>query len=404
MNKNMPNKEPQLALIGINHKTSSIAEREPFQLSNKDIPLSLRTIISFNGVEGVLILSTCNRLEIFLSIMPDITPFEIARKFFLEKKNIDINTKKNIFYTYESAKIPRHLFKVITGLESLVLGEYQIQGQVKDAYSIACENKTVEKMLHRLLHSAFRTGKKVRSKTCLGKCKQSVSGVASEIMIESLNKNDTIAIIGVNENSKIIATALMSAGFHDLIFVNRTFYKAEMLSEQFGGRAEDFGNLEKVLFDADAVYSSTGAPGYIISSDMLSRLTIQERCPRLIIDMAVPRDVDTSNLPPEIRSYNITDLKNYLDKQRDNTLIDIPEAEKLIEDEVKLFQAWSETQADTILKPFAEKFEEIRQQILDETIEQFSDNDFKKVDKLSKHLVHRLQSTFVRILIKYRGI
>jgi glutamyl-tRNA reductase len=395
----MANWESILYIVGINHKTSSVNQRESFQLSRKDIAESLEIIHGYDGVDGVAILSTCNRMEIYLVIQPQIDAYEIVKRFYFENKYIDIEEYKHYFYQLNGINATRHLFRVISGLESLVLGEYQIQGQLKEAYSKACEVKSVDKILHKLFHAAFRAGKNVRSKTCFGACKQSLSGVAAQVIIDNLNVSETIAIIGVNENTKIMAEALSKAGFYNFIFANRTFYKAEIMANDFGGRAENLSNLYKILFESQAVFSCTGAPGYIISSDLLKHLAVQERCPEVIIDMAVPRDIDTDGLPQEIKVYNINNLKDYLDKERENLLVDIPEAERIIEDEVSLFQAWSETQGNDLINPYAEKFELIRQQLLEENREQFSDQSFDQVNRMSKHLVHRMQSIFMRILL-----
>jgi glutamyl-tRNA reductase len=399
----MTQKENILAVVGISHKTSSVEQREPYQIGRKDIPYCLQKIREYDGVQEVLVLSTCNRLEFYLVLKSDIEPFEIIKHFYIEYRQIDPDYESNLFYLYQGIEVSKHLFSVISGLESLVLGEYQIQGQVKEAYSMACEHKTVEKTLHKLMHSAFRTGKKVRNQTCLGACKQSVSGVASEIMIDNINSSDTISIIGVNENSKILATNLKNAGFNSLIFVNRTLYKAEMMAETYGGRAIELTNIENAISLSKVVFSSTGAPGHIITSAMLNRLIEQNCCPELIIDMAVPRDIDTVGLPKNIKTYDIGGLQDYLDNQLEISLIDIPLAEKIIEDEVQLFRAWSYTQNNEILNPYAEKFELIRQQVIEENIDQFPKQTLEQVDKLTRHLVHRLQSTFVRALIKTKN-
>ena len=133
---------------------------------------------------------------------------------------------------------------------------------------------------------------------------------------------------------------------------------------------------------------------------MMRKLVVQERCPRLIVDMAIPRDIDTSLLPKEIVRYNIDKLKNFLDKQELKKFEAVKDAERIIEEEVQIFQAWSDTQIHDIFEPYSEKFEITRIQLLDEIRNQFSEQVYLKVDKLTKKLVHRLQSNFVNVLIK----
>jgi glutamyl-tRNA reductase len=395
----MTNGEFNLYAFGISHKTSNVETREKLQLSRKEIPEALKFIKENEAVEGITIVTTCNRIEFYIVMKGKVSPLEIIAPFYYNKKNIKIREYHRQFYLYEELDAARHLFRVISGLESLVLGEYQVLGQIRESYSIACEAKTVDKILHKLLHAAFRAGKKVRTETKISEGKQSVSGVASQIILENLDKNQRIAIVGVNENTKILAEEIKNAGFNNFVFVNRTLYKAEMMVEQYGGFAAGLDQIEKVLFDTKAVFSSTGSPGYIVGSEMLKRLSIQDRCPTVIIDMAVPRDFETAGLPETVKVFDIGMLKEYLDRITSAKSEYIPEAERIVEDEVKVWQAWTEYSSNTILEPYAEKFEMIRQQLMGEYRDQFSDNSFEKADKLSRSLMHRLQSQIVRILV-----
>jgi glutamyl-tRNA reductase len=300
----------------------------------------------------------------------------------------------------ENGDITRHLFRVISGLDSLVLGEYQIQGQVKEAYSTSCEVRTVNKVMHKLFHAAFRTGKKVRTNTGIAEGRNSVSGVAAQIVIDKIPKDATIAIIGVNENTKIMAEKLRYNSFKNFIFINRTKYKADILAEEFGGLSSDLESLENSLLKSSAVFTSTGANDFIITQDLLQRLVKNNSPLELLIDMAVPRDIDTRNLPESISSYDIGDLQQYLEEQNKIRMSAIPDAEKIIADNVLLFQAWSDNQNNTLLEPYSEKFELVRQQLMEEYKQQFSPQTYDKVDKLTQSLIHRLQSTFIRAIVR----
>jgi glutamyl-tRNA reductase len=395
----MENKDNRLALIGINHKSCKIEEREIFLLDNKEETEFSQKLFSFDEVDGIMILSTCNRLEFYFSLNTDIDPYDLIEKVYSEK-NIDLTNYEHIFYTSHDIEVTSHLFSVISGLDSLVIGEFQIQGQVREAYSKACKIKTVDGLLHKLLHAAFRTGKRVRSETPIAEGRRSVSGMAAQIIIDNIGNDDTICIIAVNENTTIIAEKLATAGFSNFIFVNRTKYKAEMIAEQFKGKAAGLDELEKSMAVSQAVYTSTGASDYIIKTELIIRLHQKYLCPKLMIDMAVPRDIDSSNLPVDVKVYDIDDLRYYLEKQKKNQLEALPDAEKIIADEVKIFQAWSEMRTNTILEPYSEKFEIIRQQIMEEYKQQFSESAYDKADKLTRSLIHRMQSTFVRALIR----
>ena len=224
--------------------------------------------------------------------------------------------KRNSFYLYNQSDVARHLFRVVSGLESVVLGEYQIQGQIKDSYSVACSEKTADKILHKLFHAAFRTGKSVRTYTKIGSGKQSLSGVAFQLINEALKKEDAITIVGVNENTKIISEKLNQSGFTNLYFVNRTLYKAEELADKYNGTAFSLNKFEEPLSKSKCLFSCTGSSEFIITSDLLNKIYNQTNCPKLIIDMAIPRDVETEGISKEIKVFNLEGLKNYLEKQR----------------------------------------------------------------------------------------
>jgi glutamyl-tRNA reductase len=389
----MNNENYNLYVVGINHKTANISERELFQISKKEMPGALQYFYSRKEVEGIVIISTCNRLEFYLVLNQNIDPFSIIKDFYFYSRKIDAGSKKELFYVYYKSDVAKHLFRIVSGLESVVLGEYQIQGQIKDAYSVACSEKTADKILHKLFHSALRTGKSVRSKTEIGSGKQSLSGAAFQLIDELIEKEDPITIVGVNESTKIIAKKLRQSDFINLNFINRTLYKAEELAEKYNGKAYCLNNIEEPLAKSKCVFSCTGSPEYVISSDMLNRIYDDSNHLELIIDMAIPRDVDTRGISQDIKIFNLEGLKLYLEKQRTKTTADLSLAEKIIADEASIFEVWSEAQQNDVFAPFVEKMELMRQQLLDETNAQLSDEEFQLLDKFSRSLVHRLKAT-----------
>ncbi len=389
----MDNETLQLFVVGINYKTSTVSEREIFQINRKEISHSLNYFNSREEVEGVVIVSTCNRLEFYLVLKQDALPFDIVTDFYFEKKKISANQKQNLFYIFSGTNVASHLFNVITGLDSMLLGEYQVQGQIKEAYSLACSQKSADKILHKLFHAAFRVGKNVRSKTRIGSGKQSLSGVAAQILKEKLKKEDIVTIVGVNQNTKIIAELLFNAGFSHLIFVNRTLYKAEELAEKFNGLAFSLDRIQEPLISSKCVFTCTGSADYILSSEIINATYNKSRCPSLLIDMAVPRDINTDRITKEIEIIDLEELKKYLEVQKTDIEADIPLAQKIISDEANIFEVWNEFQKDDYLGVFAEKIESIRLQLLDESKLQVSEYEMKLLDKFSRSLLHRMKST-----------
>jgi glutamyl-tRNA reductase len=387
----MMSDELKLVVIGISHKTSTVSEREIFQINRKKIREALIHFKSIESVEGVVIISTCNRLEFYFVLKQNTNPFLLIKDFYSEDRTPII--PRSQFYFYEDIDVARHLFKVVTGLDSMVIGEYQVQGQIKDAYSIACSEKTADKILHKLFHAAFRTGKEVRSKTKIGSGNQSISGVAFKILKEKLNRTDSITIIGVNQNTKIIAKELFKEGFSHLIFVNRTFYKAEELAEKYNGHAFGLEFLNEAITNSKCILSCTGAQGFIINSDLINKVHSRMNLPKLLIDMAVPRDINTDGLSNGIDVIDMEGLKKYLEDEIKEITLDIPAAEKIIADEANIFEAWNESQKDDTLCLIEEKIESIRLQLLNEAKLEASEDELQLLDRFSHSLVHRMKST-----------
>ena len=394
----MNNEISKLVVVGINHRTSMLSEREKFQINKKKIPEALNYLVGTGEVEGAVIVSTCNRLEFYMVLKPDADPFSIIYNFYFEKEIKDGSINKKLFYVYTGIDAVKHLFGVTAGLDSLLLGEYQIQGQVKDAYSVACSHNTADKIIHKLFHSAFRAGKAVRTETRIGSYNQSVSNVAFRIIKDKLKKEDVVTIVGVNQNTKIISEKLNRAGFTHLLFVNRKLYKAEELAERYNGLAFSLDYIEEPMISSKCVLSCTGAPGYIITSDQVNKIYSRNRHPRLLIDMAVPRDINTERLIKDIEVIDMDGLKKYLGKENEEIMLDLPKAERIISDEANIFNVWNESLADESMSCLQEKIEEVRLQLLDEKKPQVSGSEFELLNKFSRSLVHRMKTIITQAI------
>lgn len=388
----MNKKVNYLVSIGISHKTSTISEREKFQIDKKEIHSALQYFKSMSEVGGTIIVSTCNRLEFYFTLTEETDPYSIIYDYY-RSRGIKLTTEsQKKFYVCDAKKTPAHLFEVITGLDSIVLGEYQIQGQIKDAYSVACSEKTVDKTLHKLFHTAFRTGKEVRTQTQIGSGNQSFSGVAFKAIKEHISCDETITIVGVNQNSRIIGEELCHSGYNNLIFVNRTLKKAVDLAEKYGGIAVGLDKIEDALMVSSCIFSCTGAPGYILTADSVRSVYSRTQKLHLAIDMAVPHDIESDGLPEEIQLVDLDGLQKYLDRQNEVITADIPKAKKIIFDEANLFQAWNKSQHDENIFIIEEKVEAIRLQLLNETKPKLSEKESELLDKFSRSLVHRMKS------------
>jgi glutamyl-tRNA reductase len=395
----MTGNSTNILLAGTSHRLSTVSERSLLQLDRKEIPVCLKFLKSYADVQGAIVISTCNRIEFYIASDTKNGIFEIISRLYKENRNFDISGMRHLFYEYEGSLVTEHLFRVVSGLDSLVLGEYQIQGQVKEAYSIACQSQSPEKHLHKLFHAAFRTGKRVRTETAIGEGRLSVGGVAAGIITRELKPEERVAIFGVNETTKIIAQKLSESGFHNFAFINRTHYKAEMMAELFGGNSYSIDDIDNALAGSKALFSCTGAKSYIVQAQNLIQLKERGACPGLIIDMAVPRDIDTRGIGQDVKIFDIGNLRLYMDRQDKKRADCIPAAERIIEEEISVFRAWSESNGNEVLQPYAEKFEIARLGLLNEYRDKFPDAYHESLDQMTHSLVHRLQSVFMKSLV-----
>lgn len=390
--------ESILSVIGISHKNSRLAKRETFQINRKELSPALNYFKSIPDVLGIVIVPTCNRLEFYFVHKKETDPFLLLNNFYSSMKKMNEEVNRSNFYSFEGSDVARHLFRVIGGLDSMVMGEYQIQGQIKDAYSIACSEKTPDKILHKLFHAAFRTGKAIRTQTKIGQGNRSLSGVAFKLLKVKLSRNDSITIIGVNQNTKIIAQKLTEAGYSRLNFVNRTIHKAQEMAEKFGGNVYSLLFLEEVVANSKCIISSTGSPHCIIGADLLNKNYLKKNLPAILIDMAVPRDMDTTGLNKNIEYYDLEGLSKCLEKEKQEIILELPEAERIISEESRLFEVWNNAQSYEPYELFDEKFEMSRLQLLNEIKTRHSEKEFELLDKFSRSLIHRLKSTITQAI------
>ncbi len=394
-----------LAVCGISFRTATLSEREAFHIGRSDLVPAVKLFKTLAGVREVTILATCNRLEIYMFLDEGADSFVTTCEFFRRLKGVEAADKRKLFYIRHGSTVARHLFRVIAGIESLVLGEYQIQSQVKEAYSAACSAKGAHKALHKLFHSAFRVGKAVRSRTSLGAGQYSVSGVALRILKDRIEKNEKVLIVGVNESTRIVAAGLSSAGFENLLFANRTASKAEKMAVRFGGEGIGLDDVPGLVARSRGILCCTGAPGAVISARTLERASARGHHPSIIVDMAVPRDVERPTRPGNpaedaTEFVDLEDLKVHLETEEKERQADLPLAERLIEDVVATFQVWMESAFDQGVANLAKEFDRIRRKCLDEARGHFSPDNTAELERFSRLLMQNLLKVPTRTIME----
>ena len=382
-------------LIGMNHNTAPVEVREKVVFSEPQVKEALKVIKKDGILSEGMIVSTCNRTE-FYGVCPENNNPERYIRVFLDKfKGVNWFSNNEYSYTYKCEDVVRHLFKVTTGLDSMIVGETQIFGQIKTAYNLSCKFKTNSIFLNKLLHWSFRVGKRVRSETQIGMGAVSVSLAAVELaqkIFKDLSQRKAF-LIGAGETGELSAKHLKEKGMGKFFITNRTFSKAEGIASKLGGEAVPFEMIGEILPLIDIVISATGSSEYIVDYEMMKKcMHTRDNKPVFIIDIAVPRDFS-----PKIREienvflHDIDDLDVIVDKNITMRKAEIPKAEKIIKEEVKNFTDWYKSlEVTPVIKMLREKFEVIRKSEFERHKKKFSKEDWEQLDLFTKHFINRL--------------
>jgi glutamyl-tRNA reductase len=327
----------ELALIGVSHKTAPVEVRERLAFSSDKIRAALATLLERTHAAEAMILSTCNRVEI-VAQGPDA---QLVQDFICEYHQIPAEAISKHVYSYKNAEAIRHLFRVTASLDSMMLGEPQILGQVKEAYRLASEAGTIGSSLSPLLDRAFAVAKRVRSETGISQSAVSISYAAVELARKIFGDlaGKTVMIIGASKMGELAAKHLKRNGVGSVLVTNRTFERAVEIAKIFEGAAVPFEHFTDHMEHADIVISSTGAPHFIITKSLAEQVIRNRRNkPVFFIDIAVPRDVDP--LVNDIDNafvYDIDDLQQVIDANMRERMKEAGRAEEIVDREVQAF-------------------------------------------------------------------
>jgi len=327
----------ELACIGLNYQTAPIELREKVAVAKPDLGLRSKALLDVPGVHESLVLSTCNRTEYYMAAEKAEQAFEQIYGIFSENSSGVLVPEEHL-YTQSKVDAVRHLCRVCAGLDSMVLGETEIFGQVKDAYRQAQEFGVTSKGLNKLFQKAFSVGKKVRTQTKIQQGNISTGSVAVDLAQQIFGKlRDTkILVIGAGEISRVTTQSLKSRGANSIHVANRSFDKALEMAQEFGGVALHFDAWEDVLLQTDVIISSTGAPHYVVSPEQIDRVRKKRKYrPLFLIDLAVPRDIDPACADfDEVYLFDIDSLEDQAAENRDNRKKEIERCEQTIEEEI----------------------------------------------------------------------
>jgi len=391
----------RLAVCGINHKTSSLEQREPLQIGHDEIARATAVFGDLNGILESVIVSTCNRIEFYFIARKNDEPFERIRSFYKKFNNIDIADLEKCFYTKNNKHTVAHLFNVASGIDSMVLGENQVLSQLKDAYSSACAVKTTGKIIHRMFHQAFRVGKLVRSETEMGKGACSVSSAAVEFLKYKIVKmeNPSILFIGINQMIGLAASKICKLKHDKFVFANRTPENAVELANRYNSTCFPLDKLQSLIESADLIITCTSSKEPIITKKMIDKFILNKPEKRLtIMDIAVPRDVEIGkDYNSAVEVFDLEDIKQHVKKHQQKRELAIPQAQEIIDRKLSEFKYWFDhVKHEPIYNGLGDAFEKIRQQEVLNILEKLPPDLQDEVNRATRRMVKKLLQVKMR--------
>jgi glutamyl-tRNA reductase len=337
----------EIVLLGINHKTAPVELRECIAFSTHETADAIETLKNDPVISEALLFSTCNRVEVLLVTDDRNKAVDFAKNFISEYNKIPVSQFENALYIHSGDDAVRHIFRVAASLDSMIVGEPQILGQIKGAYRIATQKKTSGVILNRLLHRAFFVAKRIRTETGIGDRAVSISYAAIELgrKIFGTLEGKKALLIGAGEMAELAVEHLIRNRAGGIMVANRTFERGVELAQRFNGEAVRFEELIDCLKTVDIIISSTGYPDFVLNRDQIKEVIRSRRNrPLFFIDIAVPRDID-----PEINRlansyvYDIDDLKGVIEENIEDRQKESIKAERIVDEAVIRFREWYES-------------------------------------------------------------
>lgn len=356
-----------VAVLGMSYKTAPVEIRGRLAWTADQLPAAMKALKSVPGVAECAILSTCNRTEIYVVMRRVVEGRSAIIEFWSREKQIPAKEIEDHSYFMVGEQAVEHMMRVASGLDSMILGETQILGQVKDLYLLAQDQGTIGNVMHALFRQTIACGKRVHTETSISQNAVSVSYAAVELARKIFGDlaGHRALIVGAGKMAGLTAKHLTETGLKEILVCNRTFSRAEEMAREYNGRAVPWEKLEEHLAVADVVISSTGAPGFVITKDMIQRVMRLRRFrPLFLVDIAVPPDIDpAAGEMDNVFLYNIDDLEAVVLANLEERAREAQKAERLIiAEEVKKFDQWLRSlDVVPLIKSLREKVEDIRQ-------------------------------------------
>lgn len=388
----------ELLALGISHKTAPVALRERLALTETEAVALLEDLVATPEVRESVVISTCNRTELYCVVGDPVAAETVILGGFAQRAGIRPTELADVMYSPRNCDAARQLFRVTGGLESMIVGENEVQGQVKRAYEAALKTGTTGPMSNRLFTAALQTGKRVRTETAIGSSRVSVSSVAVDLAVDMLGElsDKHVVIIGAGETSELTAQALSAQGVSTMFVANRHADRALSMAERFGGCVVSLDRLPEQLAAADIVVSSTSSPHPIVGSEELA-LVMRERGgrPLFMLDLAVPRDIDPACGDLDgVTLFDIDGLQAVVARNLQVRQGESAAAEAIVEEEIQHFARWLGTlEVVPTITALRRRAGDVVEQVIEENSgrwESASPRDLARIEAMAQSVASRL--------------
>ena len=386
-----------IVLVGINHKTAPVELRECIAFSKEESVTAVQTLLLQPDINEVILFSTCNRVEVLFVTDNKSRAIPTTKEFIADFNKIPLQQFENVLYVHEGDEAVRHIFRVASSLDSMVVGEPQILGQIKDAYRTATAINTSGVILNRLFHRTFFVAKRIRTETGIGDRAVSISFAAVELgrKIFGTLEGKSVLLIGAGEMAELSVEHLIRNKAGDIYVANRTFENGVALAKKFSGQALRIEEISDCLKFIDIIISSTGSSDYVITRNQVKGiLRVRRSRPLFFIDIAVPRDIDPAvNRLSNSYVYDIDDLKGVVDENMEDRQQEAVKAERIVDEAVIKFRQWH-VSLDVVptIVALRNKVQSITEAEIQKTLQsnKFPDSGAAALNKMAGSLINKI--------------
>lgn len=404
----MTNNHIPIGLFGISHRTAPVEIRDQVALNQEEQKKAVTALRNEFGLEGCMIISTCNRTEVYISNDNPRSVIPNIRKWFSVFKKCPVFLDDQLIYELYGSEAAGHYFRVITGMDSLIVGETQIAGQVKDGYDLAHELEATDSLLNKLFNFAMQAKKKVRNETflCDGTVSISFAGVELARKIFSDLRDKEILVIGAGKTAELAAFHFMENGMKNIIVVNRTYQKARDLADMYQGQAYQLKDLPSALKNADVVISATSSETHVVTREIMANISrARNHRPIFLIDLAIPRDID-----PDIQEidgvflYNLDDLNEIVEMNLKKREKELPKSQKIVDEYLVEFQKWNANNSmASIAGRLKKQLDTLRMNEIDRLKSHFPKDGLNEINLLTESIINKVVRQHMKSLKKNAG-